>query len=198
MPCVRVVEANLHGEKERGKNPMPSLILRKNQAWGDTGEFQPDALDETNFDCHSLASGAGYVSDFFDIPGGAVGQGVEHAVPYLYRLTSKIKFKTTAAAIGEIVELRLLQKGPTSTDVVPGNLTANAALPAEDKLRNLPLIGHIVVDKSDLTEFFIAEHMVEIWSRYVALVIFNRSARAFSDTQSDFRFKLEPIRFENQ
>ena len=73
---------------------------------------------------------------------------------------------------------------------------SDAAVSAEDKLKNLTYLGSLIVDEASATpEFAMFNHGDPIWipHRYGMPVIWNDSADAFSSTAAEHGFILTPV-----
>lgn len=92
--------------------------------------------------------------------------------------------------VGELVDVYLKTSDGTSPDNDDG--TSDAAVSAEDKLKNLRLLGTIIIDE-DAVVTMARSGMVEIGQRHAAPVFWNRSSNALSSTAGDFGFSLTPI-----
>lgn len=109
-----------------------------------------------------------------------------------------VKFATTPV-VGETVRIYWKSSDGTHPDNDDG--TGDAAVSAEDKLRNLKLLGVIVVDEASTTpEFAASGYLPEEWSahRYGAPVFWNATADALSSTAGDHGFSLTPVPAEIQ
>lgn len=161
---------------------MPNLIYQNEEAaitWlstGGTNLFTPT----------SLASNAGRQGAMHDF-------GVA-ARPRLFVWRGWIKPGATRV-VGEIVEWYIKTSDGTHPDNDDG--TGDIALSAADKLRNLKMIGIIQIDENAAVEM-VASGEIEISARYVAPVIYNRTANSLSTTAADFGFSLTPVPDEVQ
>lgn len=135
----------------------------------------------------SLAAGAGRQGDFYDF-----GVGARAAV-FAWRFWCK--FNTTPV-VGEAVNIYIKTSDGTSPDNDDG--VADAAVSAENKLRNLQPIGTLQVDEASTTPVFAKSGLVYLPQRYVAPVIWNRTADALSSTAADHGFSLTPVPAEIQ
>lgn len=150
-----------------------------------------------------LASGGSAVLTLTSLAASAGRQGALHdfgtaarATDYLWR--AYIKFATTPV-VGEYLEIYWKTSDGTHPDNDDG--TGDAALSAEDKLRNLQLLGVISVDEASTTpEFAASGFLPREWCahRYGAPVFFNRTADDLSGTAGDHGFILTPVPFEVQ
>lgn len=139
----------------------------------------------------SLAAGAGRQGALHALDGGS---GAVRSGWYMWR--AWVKFATTPV-VGEVVRIYLKTSDGTHPDNDDG--TGDAAVSAEDKLRNLKLLGAIVVDEASTTPEFVASGgPVFIGDDDAAPVIWNGTADALSATAGDHGFKLVPVPAEIQ
>lgn len=162
---------------------MPNLIYVNEEtpitwlASGGTALFTPT----------SLASGAGRQGALHDL--GVAARAREYA------WRAWVKFVTTPV-VGEVIDIYIKTSDGTNPDNDDG--TGDAAVSAEDKLKNLKWIGQIVVDEASTTPTFRASGTVYVDHRYVAPVFWNATADALSATAADHGFQLTPIPMEVQ
>ena len=130
----------------------------------------------------SLASDAGRQSAEYDRGTGDLDQ--------LYEWRAYCQFATTPV-VGETVDIYLKTSDGTHDDNDDG--AADAALSAEDKLKNLHYMGSIVVDEASATPEFSASGTVNINARYIQVVVENSTADALSSTASEHGVILTPI-----
>lgn len=135
----------------------------------------------------SVASGAGRQGALRDLGTAARAR--------VYEWRAFVKFATTPV-VGEVVKIYLKTSDGTNPDNDDGD--TDAAVSAEDKLRNLHYIGSIVVDEASATPTFVGSKTVEINARYVAPVFWNATADALSATAADHGFNLKPVPDEIQ
>lgn len=135
----------------------------------------------------SLGAGAGRQSADLDL--GASAQ------PFMFRWRAWVKF-ATAPVVGETVDIYIKTNDGTHYDNDDG--TGDAAVSAEDKLKNLHFLGSIVVDEASATPEFSASGTVTIFERYVQLVFWNATADALSATAADNGAYLEEIPLQGQ
>lgn len=137
----------------------------------------------------SLAAGAGRQGAFHDL--GATARSPR----YTWRFWMKF---ASAPAVGEVIEIYLKTADASNAHPDNDDGTGDAAVSAEDKLRNLMLLGTLVIDEASSTpEFAVGGGPVEIAQQCVAPVIWNRSAGdAFSGTAGDHGFSLSPVPYE--
>lgn len=112
-----------------------------------------------------------------------------------YAWRAYVKFATTPV-VDEYVGIFLKTSDGTNPDNDDG--TGDAAVSAEDKLKNLQFIGSILVDEASTTPTFVASGAVDIEHRHVAPVFWNYTADALSSTAADHGFDLTPVPSEVQ
>ena len=103
----------------------------------------------------------------------------------------------TAPVVAELIKIYLKTSDGTNPDNDDG--VSDAAVSAEDKLRNLDLIGIMEVDEASATPTFVASGS-GLWipQADVAPVIWNGTADDLSSTASEHGFDLVPDPPENQ
>lgn len=149
-------------------------------------EFK-DSGGDAAFTCTSLAAGAGRQSAQYDFG--------TSARPYIFSWRAYVKFSTTPV-VGEVIDVYIKTSDGTYVDNDDG--TTDAALSAEDKLKNLTRIGFITVDEASTTAPMVASGVVELPDQYVQVVFFNRTADALSSTAADCGFRLKEITVQGQ
>lgn len=150
-----------------------------------------------------LASGGTNVLTLTSLAAGAGRQGALHdfgasarAGDYTWR--AWVKFATTPV-VGELLEVYWKTSDGSHPDNDDG--AGDAAVSAEDKLRNLKLLGVIEVDEASATPEFAASGFLPAeWAahRHGAPVFWNRTADALSSTAGDHGFALTPVPAEVQ
>ncbi len=136
---------------------------------------------------NNLAAGAGRVGARKDFGAGST------AYHYSWRFTCQFD---TAPVVGETVRIYLSTSDGTEEDGQVG--TADAALSAEDKLKNLHSIGMLIVDVATVDIDFTASGVCTIPTRYVSPVIFNGTVDNLQATNDTGEITLTPIAFESQ
>lgn len=147
-----------------------------------------------------LASGGTNVLTLTSLGAGAGRQGAlddfgTSARARRYAWRAWVKFATTPV-VGEVVEIYWKSSDGTHPDNDDG--TGDAAVSAEDKLRNLTPIGNIIVDEASITPEFVGSGEIVIPHRHGAPVIWNATADGLSSTAGDHGFQLTPIPDEVQ
>jgi len=171
---------------------MANLIYRNRET---TLWFVPAAAaqaEDEAFEVHNLASGAGRQSDYLDL-----GEG---AVAGLYEWRAFVQFATTPV-VGETVNIYLKTMGSSSAATThPDNDdgTAEGAVSAEDKLKNLHYLGSIVVDEATADVEMVASGEVFITARAVSVVFWNDTADALTNDVDENGFMLSPVPMEIQ
>lgn len=130
----------------------------------------------------SLATNTGRQSAEYD-------RGVGN-LDLLYEWRAYCKFATTPV-VGQLVDIYIKTSDGTHDDNDDGN--TDAALSAEDKLRNLRRVGSIVVDETSSTPEFSASGVCNISARYIQVVVFNDTQDSLSSTATDHGVILTPI-----
>ena len=162
---------------------MPNLIYQNEESaltWLASGGTEPLTLT-------SLASGAGRQGDMYDFGVGA------RASLFVWRFWCKF---ATTPVVGEVIDIYLKTSDGTHYDNDDG--ATDAAVSAEDKLKNLKFIGQLAVDEASTTPEFSCSGYVYIPERQVAPVIWNATADALSATAGDHGFSLTPVPSEIQ
>lgn len=137
----------------------------------------------------SLGAGAGRQSATHDF--------LDTARPYMYRWRAKVQF-ATPPVVGETVDF-YYKSGLTGTTVMDNDDAAgDAALSAEDKLKNLHWIGSIIVDEAAQDIEMVASGTIAIYERYVAIVTWNNTVDALTATSTEHSFTLTPISIQGQ
>lgn len=171
---------------------MPNLIYRNREA---TKWFVPATAtqaEDAAFEVASLASLAGRQSAQLDLG--------EAAVSRIYEWRAFVQF-ATAPVVGEVVEIYLKTAGSAAAATThPDNDdgTAEGAVSASDKLRNLHFIGAIVVDEAVADIEMVASGTIEISARAVQVVFWNGTADALTADVNENGFALSPVPSEVQ
>lgn len=135
----------------------------------------------------SLAAGAGRQ--------GALDDFGAAARPRRFVWRAWVLFATTPVP-GERIDIYIKTSDGSHPDNDDG--TGDAAVSAEDKLRNLTHIGSIIVDEASTTPEFVASGDIQISSQWAAPVFWNATADALSSTALDHGFQLTPVPDEIQ
>lgn len=171
---------------------MPNLINVNPET---TLWFVPAAATQAEdaiFEVDGLASGAGQQSAQHDF-----GVAARSA---LFEWRAFVQF-ATAPVLGETVDIYLKTAGSSASATAhPDNDdgTGDAAVSAEDKLRNLHFIGSIVVDEAVANIEMVASGIVEIRARAVQVVFWNATADALTTDVNENGFMLTPVPDEVQ
>lgn len=143
--------------------------------WEDTGTTY-------TFGLNNLAAGAGRQGDLVDLGTTARSQW--------YAWRAWVQF-ATAPVVGEFVGIFIKTSDGTSPDNDDG--TTDAAVSAEDKLRNLTQIGSIIVDEAATSVTMGANGLVWLPQRYIAPVFWNYTADNLVATNDVSGFSLTPV-----
>ena len=141
-----------------------------------------------DFTATSLASGAGRQSAQHDL-----GTSARSRI-FAWRAFCQ---HVATPAVGEVVRV-YLKTDDTVSHPDNDDGTSDAAVSAEDKLRNLHHIGNIVLDEAAADIEFVASGVVEINARKVQVVFWNAAATAFTATATEHGFVLTPMPDEVQ
>lgn len=163
---------------------MPNLVYNQPEAilkWLDSGGDELLTLT-------SVAAGAGRQGAMHDF-----GATTARSRRYVWR--AFVKFATTPV-LDEVIRIYLKTGDGTQFDNDDG--TGDAAVSAEDKLKNLTYIGSIIVDEASNTPVFSASGEIEVSERQVAPVFWNATADVFSATAADHGFWFTPVPDEIQ
>ena len=135
----------------------------------------------------SVANGAGRISAQWDRGAGSK--------PTRYKW--RVKTKAAAAlVVGTELEIYFATSDGTIVDGNQG--TADAAVSAADKRRNLQPVGTIRADSTSNGEVQHGSGIVWIFDRYVSVVWWNALGQALSGTAGDHEFILTPVPDEIQ
>jgi hypothetical protein len=129
----------------------------------------------------NLAAGAGRVSAQHDLGSGA------RAARYKWRMT--IQFET-APVVGETVYLYASTSDGTDEDGQEG--TSDAALGSTDSLKNMQLIGALVVTSTDANHDMTASGFVYLLDRYVSIAVHNDTADNLKNSTTANTITLTP------
>ena len=135
----------------------------------------------------NIANNAGRISAQHDLGAGSK--------PRKFRWMALTK-ANVAPTVGTILEIYLAPGDGTNEAGNEG--TADAALSAEDKKRNMIRIGSVVADKATNTEPFVAMGVCEIPFRYFSVCWVNKFGQTLTNTSADHQFTLTPIPDEVQ
>jgi hypothetical protein len=154
-----------------------------------TGSAQ---VSDVDFQVHNLASGAGYQSAHWD-------RGVG-AIPALYEWCAFGQFATTPVVKEELKVYLKPSGASTSATAHPANDdgTGSLAVSAEDKLRNLILLGSIQVDEAAANIEMVARGFVYLHARGYNVVFWNDTADGLTNDVDENGFFLTPVPDEIQ
>lgn len=148
--------------------------------WGDTAGDLVLLLN-------NLAAGAGRVGAQKDWGTGAQPD------EYNWRFTCQFE---TEPVVDETIDLYLSTSDGTEEDGQVGII--DAALSAENKLKNLMYIGSLTVDVATVDIDFTASGVCRIPERYVCPVVFNNTVDNLQATNDTGEFTLTPIYYQSQ
>ncbi|KKN04067.1 hypothetical protein LCGC14_1101340 [marine sediment metagenome] len=137
----------------------------------------------------SLAAGAGRQGARYDL--GAITTARAHLFDWWFFMQF-----ATAPVVGETIDIYWKGYHQSGSHAMNDDGNSDAAVSAEDKLKNLWYLDSLVVDEANVTpEFATAQQGDPIWipHRYGMPVIWNRTANAFSATAAEHGFILTPV-----
>jgi len=116
-----------------------------------------------------------------------------------YAWRAYVKFSTTPV-VGEVVYVYLKTGSGATAGARPDNDdgTGDIAVSSIDKLKNLQLIGPIIVDEAATGVEMVASGEIWLPHRWVAPVLWNATVDTLSATGTDIGFELTPIPDEIQ
>lgn len=157
-----------------------------------------------------LASGGTNALTLTSLAAGAGRQGARHdfgaitiARAHLFDWWFFMKF-ATQPVVGEQIDIYWKGYHQGGTHGMNDDGNTDAAVSAQDKLRNLMYLGSLIVDEATATpttvEFATGNQGDPVWipHRYGMPVIWNATADAFSTTAADHGFILTPVVLQAQ
>ena len=171
---------------------MPNLIYQNPET---TIWFVPATAAQAEdfaFECHNLATGAGIQSAHWD-------RGVG-AVPAMYEWAAFVQFISTPV-LGETVSVYLKPSGSSASATAhPANDdgTTAGAVSAEDKLKNLQLIGVLSVDQATQDIEMVIRGVAYLTARGYNIVFWTDSADGLRNDVDENGFFMTPIPDEIQ
>lgn len=164
---------------------MPNLIYVNEEA---AITWKPATQSPTNtFEVDAIATASGRQGALHDFGTGARSRR------FAWRAWVQCQATPT---LGALIRVYLKTSDGSHPDNDDG--TGDAAVSAEDKLRNLHYIGAIVVDEAAANVEFAASGDVEISARYVAPVFWNASGATLTTDEAEHGFQLTPVPDEVQ
>jgi hypothetical protein len=154
--------------------------------------FGSEGGDTVDWTTESVANGAGRQSAIRDLGAGP------RSDRYLFEFWTQLQATPT---VGSLVRLYIKEYGSESgTEDHPTNDdgTGDAAVSAEDKLRNLRYVGAVTVDEAAANVEMGFKTVVEIAVREFQLVLWNASGAAITADAAETKARLTPIPYEIQ
>lgn len=102
----------------------------------------------------------------------------------------------TAPVVGETVDIYLKTSDGTHADNDDG--ATDAALSSADKLKNLHYLGSIIIDEATADLEFSASGVTQINSRYIQIIVYNRTVDSLSSTAAEHGVVLKPFSIQGQ
>ena len=153
-----------------------------------TLKFADSAQTPTkNLTLSALAAGAGRISAKHDFGSAAKSR--------LYEWRATMQWGT-APVVGESIDIYLSTSDGTNPDGEEG--TADAALSAEDKLKNMHYIGSIIADVSTNNIDYTGSGFFNLNSQHASIVVFNNSIDALRTDTSVHAVLITPVPDEVQ
>lgn len=143
--------------------------------------------NDVTFECDGLSNGAGRQSAQLDLGSAARSRR------YAWRAFVQAQATPT---VGDVLRVYLKTSDGTHPDNDDG--TGDAAVSAEDKLRNLQFIGVIECDEAAANIEFVAQGEVEINARYVQIVFWNELGATLTTDVDENGLILTPVPDESQ
>jgi hypothetical protein len=141
-----------------------------------------DTAGDLAMTLNNLAAGAGRVGAQKDLGAGSTPEW------FTWRLT--VQFET-APVVGETVEVYISTSDGTEEDGQEG--VADAALGSSDSLKNMMLIGVLVVTSTDADHDMTASGVCRIPTRYFQPVVYNNTADNLQATNDTSELTITPI-----
>ena len=163
---------------------MPALIYQNDET---KRVFDDTTTAAHTFTVNNLAAGAGRQSDLLDLGTSA------RAHRYAWRAYCQ---SAVNAVVGGIVRVYIKTSDGSKPDNDDG--VTDAAVSAEDKLKNLHQIGSIIVDETATGVVMASSGLVILPHRWVAPVFWNAAADNLVNTDNLNGFSLTPVPFESQ
>lgn len=137
-----------------------------------------------------LTNGAGRVSAQLDL--GAAPR------PYIYQWSCEAQFQATPTQYKGL-ELYIATAPDGDSTQIDGDVGASdAALGDIDMRSNLKFIGYVVSENAAASEKCVASGEIEVYTRYISIVVYNDSGASVNGTDSNFRFDLQPKAYQGQ
>jgi len=146
-----------------------------------------DSAGDLVLTLNALGVGAGRIGARKDL--GAASTSYQ----YSWRFTCQFDDEPV---VGETINLYLCTSDGTRPDGELG--VADAALAAEDKMKNLYHIGNLIVDVATKEIDFTSSGVCTIPTRYVSPVVWNNTVDVLENVNDVSEFTLTPIPFESQ
>lgn len=141
-----------------------------------------DTAGDLALGLNNLATNVGRIGARLDLGAGSTPSDFE------WRLT--VQF-ATAPVVGETIDVYLSTSNGTRPDGEEG--VADANLGNQDSVRNMTLLGSLVVTSAAQDHDMTASGVCRITTRYVSPVIDNSTADALKATNDTSEFTLTPI-----
>ena len=161
-----------------GVLPMANAIYEKT---GSSVVFGSEVTDDVDWSTEAIANGAGRQSAQWD----RGADGTARPGWYRYRFYTQAQATPT---LGATCRLYLKTSDGTHADNDDG--TGDAAVSAEDKLRNLDILQPAIVDEAAANIEYSATGIVHITARYVQAVLWNAMGSAVTNDAAETKLVL--------
>lgn len=152
--------------------------------------FGSEVGDTVAWSTEAIANAAGRQSAFHD------RGDLTTARPERYRYRFVMAGWQATPTVGNVLELRIKTSDGTTPDNDDG--TGDAAVSAEDKLKNLGFVGEIVCDEAAANIPAATEGIIYLTERYVGFVLWNRGGSALRNLESGCKLYLTPDPLQQQ
>lgn len=146
--------------------------------------FGSEAGDDVAWSTENIADGAGRQSAFLDLGVGTTARPRR----FMWRFWTQLQATPT---VGNVIYVYLKTSDGSHPDNDDG--TGDAAVSAEDKLKNLDLIGILVVDEAAADVEMVAHGEIEINERYAGVVLWNASGATITNDAAETKLSLTEV-----
>lgn len=160
---------------------MPSKVYKIDET---TIVFGSEVGDDVAWSSESISDGAGRQSAFHDQGVGTTARALE----WMYRIYTQAVATPT---VGNVNQMYLKTSDGTHADNDDG--TGDAAVSAENKLKNLRFLESPIVDEAAANVEYVSEGIIEIPHRYFGIVMWNSMGSATTTDDSETKAEFTPI-----
>jgi hypothetical protein len=117
---------------------------------------------------------------------------------YMYRWSCEVQWQATPTQYATL-DLYIATAPDGDSTQIDGDVGASdAALGDVDMRYNLQYIGSVVSENAAASEICVASGVFECFARYISIVGYNGGGASINATDSNFRFNLQPIAYQQQ